>query len=799
MRGKLSRFLAALLATALLLVSLSSCSPGLPDKPPAATMSVGSRSAVLHNGDPSWRQVAAGDFVQWPPVYPNYPLFVQGGSEVTFAFAGVAKAPESLAIKLWYLDSTYEADSYGRPIHTSSVTEFTVKDSTVSFKWMVPDIDSDTDSSITYYLQLAGLWKQGGNGVEARYSGLLALANPDEAEAVAEIASEFTAAAWEGSLDKLKALTLPGFWWKEDASSNNDGFFNPFYLGLEAPTELVVWQQDGYSFGLASEPVVHLLSIGPERSGPWSQAIVTYDVEVTSENSRDNGKWTYSDNYVLRNQGDGWTVSSMLRTGTPVQYKGGSESGWEVEAKADGPATWVSTFSELNVYMGFAFSDDGRYLAFGAENFDRVEIWSVKVDGGDLRRLVSVGKDPNLQGAYSPYVQSLSWIPDQHKVAFALSGYQTDGPYAGRWGVWAGKADATNGKVEDLGFAEIRTGAWLRDASVSPDRANAYFRAGSDLYRIDLSEGPVTKIVGDLDSELLSLRYSPTGRYVSYGMYWEDPPRVVVYDLESGQKTGIPVSDVPDGCSAFFDRWGPGDLLCVSIADNDDVVHGEDSSWAAASLEYRMYDVSGNLVHTLACPTGKAGERIGAFTWSVDGHILAFAAGPTTVVPSLSYFAEFPVLEGKSLWTWDLPKAGETAEPKMLSALAGEVDEVAWAECDASLEVWYRIPETSDPGTRQEGLTVSLGGESNERSRPVAWLSSGMEHEIGKIGDHTYFTLNDENGPSVNRRGPGGETETLLEGPYNIDYSGLQGGSVWCVASERFFPSRARLFIYTPR
>ena len=87
------------------------------------------------------------------------------------------------------------------------------------------------------------------------------------------------------------------------------------------------------------------------------------------------GRWDYHDSILLENREGSWLIYSARRSATPWQFEGGAQPGWAVaatsEATSEATLAWVSSFSELNPYIGFSWSDDGQYMAFGAENFDR--------------------------------------------------------------------------------------------------------------------------------------------------------------------------------------------------------------------------------------------------------------------------------------------------------------------------------------------------------------------------------------------------------------------------------------------
>ena len=423
----------------------------------------------------------------------------------------------------------------------------------------------------------------------------------------------------------------------------------------------------------------------------------------------------------------------------------------------------------------------------------------------EQRRALDLGLDVQrsqplqriLHDGDATYLHMLWWTPGEHEVAFLLSGYQTSGPHSGLWGCWAGRVDVEDGSVDDIGFTPLHPGSWVRDVKISSDHEKAFFRVGASLYKVEPAGGSIVKLTDDVHYGNI-LSYSPSDRFVAYGVSWESPPHVLFYDLDTGVKNEILVDGIPEGQSAFLSGWSPQNLLCVSVAADDDVVHGENSSWPAAAMEVRLYDTEGELVRTLKSPTEDAADRIGSLNWSQDGETLAFMVGPVALTPSSGYFAELPMQDLRSAWTWEMISSGDIEKPEQLSVISGKVDEVKWVQGDTALEVWFVAPDIDDQATVQDGIILTLDGEMEQIHRDIPWRTIGWENEIGVIGEYRYFRANAGDVASLTRKGPDGKSELLLQGPYILESAGVKDGSFWCVVSSQGFPSRTRLLIYTP-
>lgn len=136
--------------------------------------------------------------------------------------------------------------------------------------------------------------------------------------------------------------------------------------------------------------------------------------------------------------------------------------------------------------------------------------------------------------------------------------------------------------------------------------------------------------------------------------------------------------------------------------------------------------------------------------------------------------------------------------PTRATCSPGKVDDVQWLSDDSGLQIWFRVPDDDDQIVTQDGLSLSLDGTTQQTRREIPWRTLGYENEIGSIGEYRYFRANGGGIATLTRRGAGGKSEVLLQGPYLLDYAGIDHESMWCVVSDLSFPSRTRLLIYTP-
>ena len=222
--------LTLLVTLTFLLTSLSGCTaPELPPEPPSIAMSLGNQSTPMHKGAPSWIEPVQGQTQQWPPLLPKYPLFVLPGDEVGFAISGIGRKPVSLRLDVWGQDQLYQTGGPVEPMYSKEFKETAAGKDGIFFSWTVPELGTDIVNAMRYGVGVTAVWEDGNKRSEAQYFGALSLASAKMAQAVFEVPSRFFQATWAGSVDEIKALTVPEHPWE----TSTWDFYNPFYMGLD--------------------------------------------------------------------------------------------------------------------------------------------------------------------------------------------------------------------------------------------------------------------------------------------------------------------------------------------------------------------------------------------------------------------------------------------------------------------------------------------------------------------------------------------------------------------------------------
>jgi Tol biopolymer transport system component len=208
--------------------------------------------------------------------------------------------------------------------------------------------------------------------------------------------------------------------------------------------------------------------------------------------------------------------------------------------------------------LGADWSPDGQWLVFAsyAEGSDLGEITRIRADGTD-RRTLARGKD-----ARWPRVSS-----DGKKIAF------TQEDEKGADGVYVMDADGSNLKPFPTGLAQAWEPAWSPDGrhllfSQPPANPRDLATAKTTIYVAEVS-GANRRLVATVPGVLQIPRWSPDGRKVAYQVYkgpdWKDA-HILLIDVASGEVKTLTRHDRP-----YLDEtpsWLPdGSLLFQSTRD----------------------------------------------------------------------------------------------------------------------------------------------------------------------------------------------------------------------------------------
>ncbi len=223
-----------------------------------------------------------------------------------------------------------------------------------------------------------------------------------------------------------------------------------------------------------------------------------------------------------------------------------------------------------------ALSPDGARLVFTRRiEKGKPQLYLMPLDGGEALKLTDFPL-----GVFDP-----CWLPDGSGIVFAatllkghltpeatqaeverrdknpVKAYVTEDRLFRFWDTWltTGEVphlfvfDLASGKSRDLTPENTCWFDWMDPSGqydIAPDGSEVAFSGiafdearsliRSDLYRVPMKGGEVTRLTGDDTSDNLRPRYSPDGRSIVYGMtvdpyYYADPVRVMALDRASGK------------------------------------------------------------------------------------------------------------------------------------------------------------------------------------------------------------------------------------------------------------------------
>ena len=263
---------------------------------------------------------------------------------------------------------------------------------------------------------------------------------------------------------------------------------------------------------------------------------------------------------------DGSAIAYSVRTTDWEKNRYDSEI-WLARA---GEEPFQLTRTKNGSSSGYAWSPDGRWLAFIADRGDKSQVYLISPRGGDARQLTEV-KDG---------VNGLDWSPDGTRIAFSASDEKSEEMEAREkeYGAYA---------VEDADFRMNHLWVIDVDGEAEPQR---------------LTDGEYT--IGSFnwspDGHRIAFDHRPTPQAESFGK-----SDISVVDVES--QTVAPLVEIPGG--DYGPIWSPeGDWILFSSML-------QDSAFYRNRVLARIPSDGG----ALEVLTGGFDENASAFLWNEDG------------------------------------------------------------------------------------------------------------------------------------------------------------------------------------
>jgi Tol biopolymer transport system component len=310
---------------------------------------------------------------------------------------------------------------------------------------------------------------------------------------------------------------------------------------------------------------------------------------------------------------------------------------WITPSQGGGPARQVTKpGNPLGGHASPSWSPDGKRLVFEASDFLLSSIWTIGIEGGDARKIVSPGNNP-------------IYAPDGQDIYFLGS--------SGLSKIRVSPAGAPIGDLTSL----LPSGSGTRqaNASISADGkkiAYSAIRTSSNLWMVSLKHGsddPMgspTAFTGDTSQRNNLVRFSPDGRKLALNR-WRPGTSADIWIADADGKklvqlTNNPATDSQPG-------WFPGGDKLAFLSDRDS---DHMTMWTislATGKEEPFLDLGEGVQYAALSPDGKQvafnlnrdgavnvwvysvtnGQRkqltfdsqlMGFPCWSPDGQFLAF-------------------------------------------------------------------------------------------------------------------------------------------------------------------------------
>ena len=325
------------------------------------------------------------------------------------------------------------------------------------------------------------------------------------------------------------------------------------------------------------------------------------------------------------------------------------------------------------------FSPDGRILVFNRSSQGVTSIYTVRVLGGEERRLIS-----GVQ-----YGWGLAWTPDGRDVVFGRASWLAD---AG----WLWKISPAGGEPERLQFGQEGVEPSIRGNRLVYARQAANINIWRRKLTSLLSAGPSDRFISSTRMES-GPQFSPDGSRIAF-----ESTRSGTYEIWMCRSDGSEAIQLTHLSSVTgTPRWSPDGQQIVF----DSTAHG--------NKDVFIVDIHGGVPHQLTNEPSSEGVP----SWSRDGRWIYFASdhtgrnevwkkpstgGPSVQITHQGGFAAFESPDGKFLYyakgqtvpgLWRIPaKGGEEVE--MISSLeAGHWG--YWAVVEDGI---YYLDTTARPG-----------------------------------------------------------------------------------------------------
>lgn len=275
----------------------------------------------------------------------------------------------------------------------------------------------------------------------------------------------------------------------------------------------------------------------------WRSAMVTdiYAMRL------DSGELRPITDDRLEIHGFGWSGDghSLLFSSS----RGGARAIWRVGAEGGTPERVTAG----NGRVGHIAASPGGRRAVYEEHLSRVDIWSMPIDGGDPKPLIT-----STRWTFQPRVS-----PDRRYIAYGSDA-------SGATEIWISRLDGSEPR-RLTNFSGPYTGR----PSWSPDSRSLVFEStasgGLDLYRIDVDGGRAQRLTDD-PSDDLAATWSRDGRTIYFASQRTGTWQLWAYELDGGsehqltQDGGYYAQQSDDGLWLYFSKRGEAGLWRLPVA-----------------------------------------------------------------------------------------------------------------------------------------------------------------------------------------------------------------------------------------